>query len=67
VKVSIIREPDDLLAGVRISLGTPRGLKDFYLVFRGEPEDVVDLLESALEVAKERLPVGRYDDHRGLS
>jgi hypothetical protein len=67
MKVSIIREPDDLIAETRISLGSPRGTKDFYLVFRGDPEKVVDLLESALDVAREKLPAGKYDDHRGLS
>jgi len=64
---SIIREPDDLIAEVRISLGSPRGSKDFYLVFRGDPEKVIDLLRTALEVAEEDLPKRNYDDHRGLS
>jgi hypothetical protein len=65
-KVSIIREPDDLLADVRISLGSPRGLDDFYLVFRGDPKKVIELLEKALLVAKEALPAEMYEDHREI-
>jgi hypothetical protein len=64
-KVSIIREPDDPIAEVRISLGAPPKSKDFYIVFRGQPEKVIDLLENALEVAKHTLPKGLYEDHRG--
>jgi hypothetical protein len=65
--VSIIREPDDPIADVRISLGTPRGLLNmdmFYIVFRGDPEKAIELLEKALVAAKEALPEGKYDDHR---
>ena len=40
--VSIIREPDDPLAAVRISLGRTRGQPDgVYLVFRGEPDATI--------------------------
>lgn len=63
--VSITREPDDPIAETRISLGNPRGLKDFYIVFRGDPEKVVELLETALTVAKHALPEGLYTDKRG--
>ena len=66
-QVSIIREPDDLIADARISLGCPRGVDDFYIVFRGDPDKVVNLLRNALEVAEEALPKGEYDDHRGSS
>lgn len=62
--VSIIREPNDPLAEVRISLGSPRGSSDFYIVFRGEPEKVVTLLQNALLVAKVALPENAYDDRR---
>lgn len=63
-KVSLIREPDDPIAEVRISLGSPIGSDDFYLVFRGDPEKVVDLLQKALAVARTALPEGMYDDQR---
>jgi len=62
--VSIIREPDDPIADVRISLGSPRGLDAFYIVFRGDPGKVVDLLREALSVASAALPEELYDDHR---
>lgn len=62
--VSIIREDDDLLANARISLGSPPKSEHFYLVFRGNPEDVVELLERALPVARDRLRAGEYEDHR---
>lgn len=63
-QTSIIRESDDLLADPRISLGSPRGISDFYLVFRGDPEKVINLLERALDVAKVALPTGEYEDRR---
>lgn len=68
---SITREPDDRLAETRISIGsTPatRGKpqqKGIYIVFRGEPDKVIDVLEKALEKAKEDLPQGKYADKRG--
>lgn len=68
--VSIIREPDDKLAAVRISLGRTRGqnaagIDGVYLVFRGEPADTIELLELALDLARQELPDGRYQDRRG--
>ena len=64
-EVSIIREPDDALADVRVSLGRPKGFRDFYIVFRGEPQATVELLSDALRIAKEALPSGLYKDKRG--
>jgi hypothetical protein len=65
--VSIIREPDDQLASVRISLGRIRkpGPDGVYLVFRGEPAATIELLELALDLARQELPDGRYQDKRG--
>lgn len=65
-KVSIIREENDLIADVRISLGTPKGMSDFYLVFRGDPQKVIELLDRAHKVAKEALMTGQYEDHRAI-
>lgn len=65
-KISIIREDDDFIADVRISLGSPRGFDAFYIVFRGEPQKVIDLLDKAASVAKEDLAAGKYDDRRGM-
>ncbi len=53
---SIIREPDDKLADVRVSLGTKKKLGS-YIVFRGEPEEVIQLLEESLLEAR-RTPQG---------
>lgn len=62
---SIIREPDDPAAETRVSIGSlPREL-GAYLVFRGEPDKVVDILEKTLEKAKQELPQGNYKDQRG--
>jgi hypothetical protein len=61
-KVSIIREPDDPIADARISIGSPRGSEDFYFVFRGDPEQVIALLEKALPVVKAAFSANMYDD-----
>lgn len=61
---AISREPDDRLADVRVSLGTKKPFGT-YLVFRGDPEEVVELLRKAYAAAKAALPEGHYDDKRG--
>jgi len=61
---SIIREPADRMADVRISLGKKSDL-GAYLVFRGDPEEVVKLLEESLLEARRTIPRGDYTDHRG--
>lgn len=60
---AIARESDDSIADVRISLGRKRPLGS-YMVFRGKPEDVIELLEAALSEAKRSLPIGLYSDKR---
>lgn len=60
----IAREEDDLLTDARISLGQVRGLEAFYLIFRGDPEKVIALLEKALLVAQKDLPARNYVDGR---
>lgn len=63
---SVIREPDDRMAETRISLGSiSKPGEGIYLVFRGDPDKVVDVLEKALEKAKADLPLGNYEDRRG--
>lgn len=68
---SIAREPDDKIATTRISIGSlppKRGETESigtYLVFRGDPDEVIRVLETTLEKAKEDLPQGRYIDRRG--
>jgi hypothetical protein len=64
VEAAIIREPDDPIADTRISIGTPKGKDDFYFVFRGDPEKVVELLERVLPVVQAALPAGLYEDTR---
>jgi hypothetical protein len=62
---SIIREADDKIAKTRISLGQAKQFNGSYLVFRGKPEDVIELLELALDKARVALPLGDYQDQRG--
>jgi hypothetical protein len=62
--VSIIREPADKLADVRISLGSLSNL-GIYIVFRGDPEETIQLLKAALVAAETALPQGHYEDKRG--
>jgi len=50
----IIREADDPLA-LRLSIGSPNGYdiqKDGYIVYRGDTEQCIKLLEKALEEFK---------------
>lgn len=63
--VSITREPDSRGVLARVSLGKPKGMNGFYIVFRGEPEEVIKLLKEALMVAEKALPAGMYNDERG--
>lgn len=63
-KVRIVREDADPLVDVRISLGMPVDFDGFYLVFRGEPEKVINLLEKALATARVALPEKNFHDHR---
>lgn len=63
-RFSVIREPDDKLADIRISLGEKTGT-GAYIVFRGDPAKTVELLRHALRVAELTLPAGEYEDHRG--
>ena len=62
---SIIREPDDEIAAVRISLGKPKDFKGAYMVFRGNPREVIQLLEESLSEARKTLLRGHYEDKRG--
>jgi hypothetical protein len=62
---SIIREADDVLAEVRISIGKPPGFDGIYIVFRGEPKKVIEVLEKALIEARVMLPDHIYQDDRG--
>lgn len=64
---SIIREDDDVLAEVRISIGKPPEFDGIYIVFRGEPKKVIEVLERALIEAKVMLPEHIYQDDRGAS
>jgi hypothetical protein len=61
--VSITREPDDDLVDVRVSLGLKKGV-GIYIVFRGDPDETLELLERALAEAKSRIPDGGYREYR---
>lgn len=62
--VVIVRQTDDLLVKTRISLGDTKNDMGFYIVFRGEPENVVHLLKEALAAVEVALPAGDYEDQR---
>ena len=61
---SVIRENDDNVADVRVSLGKKKNL-GAYIVFRGEPEETIRLLDEALKEARLLLPTDAYEDRRG--
>ena len=71
--VNLSREDDDYLEGVsptsaasecsRISIGGTDEI-GYYLKFRGDPDQVVKVLEIMLEAARRQLPRGRYADNR---
>ena len=66
VQMTISREPDDPLATARVSLGSVgENHEGVYLVFRGAPAAVLELLELAVVAARVALPAGRYTDYRG--
>lgn len=60
---SIIREKDDKLADVRISLGYKNNV-GAYLVFRGNPYEVIGLLDEALIKTRLAIAQGNYKDIR---
>lgn len=63
--ISIVREPDDPIADARIALGSPLNSKDFYIIFRGDPDKVIALLENALAAAKQHIPNENYETRPG--
>ena len=70
-RVHVTREADDLtdvpglgpISILRVSIG---GTDDvgYYLKFRGDPDQVIRVMEMMVEVAREQLPRGRYEDQR---
>ena len=48
---------------LRISIGGTDEI-GYYLKFRGDPDQVVKVLEIMLEAARRQLPRGRYADNR---
>lgn len=61
---SIIREGDDNLVDTRVSLGYKKPLGG-YIVFRGDPEIVRELLEESLKKFDHICNGGKYTDRRG--
>lgn len=66
IGVSVIREANDPLVETRISIGKAvvGDVDGVYLVFRGTPENTVQLLREALAIAEVALPAGKYKDMR---
>jgi hypothetical protein len=70
-RVNLSREDDDYqvfgpnerIKVLRISIGGTDEI-GYYLKFRGDPDDVVKVLEIMLEAARRQLPRGRYRDER---
>jgi hypothetical protein len=70
-RLSFSRENDDrlnvpgkgMMDALRISIGGNEEI-GFYFKFRGDPEQVLKMLEVVHEAAKRQLPRGRYDDLR---
>jgi hypothetical protein len=63
IPIALTRQPDDALA-LRASVGGDPTI-GYYLIFRGDPETVVKMLEKVTAIAKEALPRGDYADKRG--
>jgi hypothetical protein len=70
-RINLSREDDDYqvvglnerIKVLRISLGGTDEI-GYYLKFRGDPDQVVKVLEIMLEAARQQLPRGRYADNR---
>lgn len=61
---AISREPQDPIGVLRASIGgTP--VVGFYLVFRGDPADVLKMLEAVTEEARRVFETGDFADERG--
>lgn len=71
IRLKMVRENDDFLHSegnepvkvLRASIGGNDHI-GYYLTFRGEPEEIVDMLEMMAQAAKQQLPRGRYLDKR---
>jgi hypothetical protein len=70
VRLKFIRDADDeqIVEGVsmnvlRVSMGGNRAV-GFYCVFRGDPAEVIELIEMIAAGAKEMLAKGNYLDRR---
>lgn len=61
--IQVTREHDDKLA-LRASIGG-RAEFGYYLLFRGDPAEVLAMLEDVILVARAALPTGKYKDKRG--
>lgn len=70
-RLNFSRENDDQLViddnrrvdVLRLSIGGNAEI-GFYFKFRGDPDEVLKMLEVVHEAAKQQLPRGRYDDKR---
>lgn len=70
-RLNLSREDDDYqqvrdvgqITVLRISIGGHDEI-GYYLKFRGDPADVIRVLEMMLEAARQQLPRGRYADNR---
>lgn len=71
LRLKMSRENDDFLYSegnepvkvLRASIGGNDHM-GYYLVFRGEPEEIVNMLEMMAQAAKQQLPRDRYKDKR---
>jgi hypothetical protein len=56
--------PDDQLTDARASVGVKEGV-GMYLVVRGDPAEILAMLQAATAAAELALPAGRDSDKRG--
>lgn len=69
---TVIREADDVLAKTRVSIGSvdlhnehDETQEGAYLVFRGDPKEIIRILEESVSEARRTLLGGGYLDKRG--
>lgn len=70
-RIAVTREDDNVvelpggktLPKIEASIGGNDEI-GYYLVFRGDPEKVTEMLDMMTQAAKQMLPAGRYNDKR---
>ena len=61
---ALSREPDDISGILRASIGGNETV-GYYLVFRGDPDKIVQMLKDVTINTIDALSIGNYADKRG--